>query len=103
MEQCKRCGSGTIDGVLSCGSVYYKGDDWTHESRYCLRLQLSAQKERAAVLEKALKRVGANLIAAVSLLESSPKTGAASDKMFDTMLSDYRKAIEFGREALGGE
>jgi predicted solute-binding protein len=46
--------------------------------------------------------VTAALAAAISLLERTPKTkkAAASDKMFDQMLQDYRKALEIGREAL---
>lgn len=42
----------------------------------------------------------AHLAAAISLLENSPKTGASSDKMFDIMLADYRKALKLGRKAL---
>lgn len=42
----------------------------------------------------------ASLAAAISLLENTPKAkkAAASDKMFEVMLSDYRKALEAGRE-----
>ncbi len=42
----------------------------------------------------------ASLVAAVSLLERGGKKAAASDKMFEVMLADYRKAIETGRAAL---
>ena len=51
---CKKCGADTFDGVLSCGSVYHESDDWTHESRCCLRRQLAAANERAGRLEGAL-------------------------------------------------
>ena len=49
---------------------------------------------------EALTDVLANLVAAHSLLSRSPKTAAPSNKMFDTMLSDYAKSIKRGREAL---
>jgi hypothetical protein len=44
----------------------------------------------------------ASLAAAISILERTPKAkkAVASDKMFDTMLDDYRKALEIGRAAL---
>ena len=40
-------------------------------------------------------RVAASLAAAISLLEHSPsaKKAAPSDRMFDQMLTDYRKAL----------
>jgi hypothetical protein len=46
--------------------------------------------------------VTAALGAAISLLERTPKAkkAAASDKMFDQMLKDYRKALEIGRAQL---
>jgi hypothetical protein len=46
--------------------------------------------------------VTASLAAAISLLERTPnaKKAAPSDKMFEIMLSDYRKALEAGRAAL---
>lgn len=47
-------------------------------------------------------RVLASLAAAISILERTPKAkrAVASDKMFDQMLDDYRKALEAGRSAL---
>lgn len=48
----------------------------------------------------ALKDVTVHLIAAHSLLSNSPKTAAASDKMFDQMLRDYKKAFEHGQDVL---
>ena len=52
---------------------------------------------------EALKDVLVNLVAAVSLLEHSPKTAAPSNKMFDQMLADYRASIERGRAALADQ
>lgn len=37
--------------------------------------------------------VVASLVAAISLLECSPKTGAPSDLMFDMMVLDYKRAL----------
>ena len=44
----------------------------------------------------------ASLAAAISLLENTPrsKKAAASDKMFDQMVADYKKALDEGRAAL---
>lgn len=49
-----------------------------------------------------LMDVTASLAAAISLLEQTPqaKNGAASDYMFQTMLTDYRKSLERARKAL---
>jgi len=44
----------------------------------------------------------ASLAAAISLLERSPKTVAASDKMFDMMLDDYRGSLERARAFFNG-
>jgi hypothetical protein len=52
-------------------------------------------------LREAVKTTTVHLMAAISLLEDSPKTAAPSDKMFDIMLNDYRKAVEIGRAAAG--
>ena len=46
--------------------------------------------------------VMASLAAAISLLERSPKTVAASDKMFDMMLDDYRGSLERARAFFNG-
>ena len=55
-----------------------------------------------AGMREAFVRVLASLAAAISILERTPKAkkAVASDKMFDTMLDDYRKALEAGRQAL---
>ncbi len=49
---------------------------------------------------KALKRTTASLVAAVSLLEHSGPSAAPSDKMFTVMITDYKKAIKAGQEAI---
>lgn len=49
------------------------------------------------MITETYKQMLASLVAAVSLLENGGKKAAASDKMFDQMLADYRKAIEAGR------
>lgn len=53
----------------------------------------------------AFKGALASLAAAISLLERTPKAkkSAPSDKMFDIMLNDYRKALAAGRSALTGK
>ena len=61
MERCKKCGADKFDGVLSCGSIYYESDNWTHESRQCLRRQLAAANERAEKLRDALEDAKAHL------------------------------------------
>lgn len=55
-----------------------------------------------AGMRETFVRVLASLAAAISILERTPKAkkAVASDKMFDTMLDDYRKALEAGRAAL---
>lgn len=50
--------------------------------------------------EQMLIDVMASLAAAISLLERSPKTAAASNKMFDQMLDDYRASLERARRHL---
>lgn len=49
---------------------------------------------------KALRSAAASLAAAISLLERGGKKAAPSDKMFDTMLNDYRKSLATARAAL---
>lgn len=51
--------------------------------------------------ERQDKGIAASLAAAISLLERSPKTGAPSDKMFDMMVADYKKALEKWRTGMG--
>lgn len=63
---------------------------------------LYAAQPADAGMREAFVRVLASLAAAISILERTPKAkkAVASDKMFDTMLDDYRKALEIGRAAL---
>lgn len=49
---------------------------------------------------EAFTQVLASLAAAISLLERGGKKAAASDRMFEQMLNDYRAALEAGRAAL---
>jgi len=51
-------------------------------------------------LEQALLNTAASLAAAISHLERTDKKTAASDKMFDQMLTDYRKSLEEARGIL---
>ena len=59
--------------------------------------QYNAKCEEIERLQEALKTVTVNLIACHSLLGAGGKSAAASDKMFEIMMSDYAKAIEVGR------
>jgi hypothetical protein len=63
---------------------------------------MSRDKIRAE--REAFVGVTAALAAAISLLESSPeaKKAAASDRMFDQMLADYRRALKAARKVLRG-
>lgn len=55
-----------------------------------------------AAMKEALMSTVAHLAAAISLLErtTESKKAAPSNKMFDVMLSDYRKALVVGRDAI---
>jgi hypothetical protein len=53
--------------------------------------------KRATLSSDVFKNILASLVAAVSLLKRGGKKAAASDKMFEIMLSDYDAAIEAGR------
>lgn len=57
---------------------------------------------REAALRDVLVGLLSSLTAAISLLERGGKKAAPSDKMFEQMLTDYRKALEAGLAALGG-
>ena len=65
-------------------------------------LAIAAGLRRA---REALRDTTVHLIAAVSLLENTPKAkkAAASDTIFNTMLADYRAAFERGRAALASD
>lgn len=51
-------------------------------------------------LREALLHTTASLAAAISLLERGSKKAAPSDKMFDMMLADYRKALASAQTTL---
>lgn len=67
-----------------------------------------SEREHAAAreierLKKSLTHTAAHLAAAISLLErggKAAKKAAPSDKMFDQMLLDYKKALSDARVAL---
>ena len=76
-----------------------------------MREQLNLQRKEIANLKRqlaaqpqphnaALVSVMASLVAAISLLERSPKTAAPSDPKFDFMLNDYRRSLEAARAVL---
>ena len=50
----------------------------------------------------ALKNVTVHLMAAISLLESTPKAkkAAASETIFNMMINDYKASAEIGRKVL---
>jgi DNA-binding ferritin-like protein len=58
------------------------------------------ESERIKQLERALIKTGASLAAAISLLENGGRKAAASDKMFEIMLEDYRAALSEARALL---
>lgn len=53
--------------------------------------------------QEAMIAVTTSLMAAVSLLEKGGRKAAPSDRMFDVMISDYKKAIEKGRAVMVDE
>ena len=57
------------------------------------RAGAAASEARIKALEEALIKTGASLAAAISLLEHGGRKAAASDKMFEIMLEDYRAAL----------
>ncbi|HEY6018595.1 MAG TPA: hypothetical protein VIY48_01485 [Candidatus Paceibacterota bacterium] len=61
-----------------------------------------AEIDTEVVLYEALMDCTGHLAAAISLLERIPnaKKVAASDKIFEMMLSDYRKSLERARNIL---
>lgn len=67
------------------------------------RTDLPATDEQAFANEKVkvlLIDVGSSLVAAVSLLECGGKQAAFSDKMFEQMLTDYRRSVDRLRASL---
>ena len=68
-------------------------------SRWRKGLASLASPERPVERER-MVAMAAALAAAISLLERGGKKAAASDKVFDQMLKDYRKALNNGRSVL---
>ncbi len=75
--------------------------EWPEFREYCTPTPIAASSE-AGTGRDAYVGVLASLAAAISLLERTPraKKAAASNKMFDQMVADYKKALETGRAAL---
>lgn len=102
MERCKKCGADKFDGVLSCGSIYYESDNWTHESRQCLRRQLAAANERAESVKRALTL----LISDLDKCQTRQRGGGASGQTVENnLLATYITGlpvvcVERAREAL---
>lgn len=94
-----------IAGRLRCLSDIAQDaqDGWTRlnpEARELVR-QAAAGVDRLTKVADAGMGVIASLAAAISLLERTPRANkaAASDRMFDMMLSDYRRALDCARAA----
>lgn len=66
-------------------------------------MQPEPTEPEPALSRETTMRVVASLAAAISLLERSPKKAAASNKMFDQMLTDYRNALDAARAELNSE
>ena len=62
-----------------------------------------AEEEVRRMRDDILMRVMSSLAASISLLERGGKAAAPSDRMFDQMLTDYKRNLEFARKALGGD
>ena len=56
---------------------------------------------RLVTEREALLRTAASLAAAISLLErGGNRTAAASDRMFDQMIADYKRTLKVARSVL---
>jgi hypothetical protein len=62
-----------------------------------LSAELAAERARRAEVEKVAIDVGASLAAAISLLERGGERAAPSRKMFNVMLTDYKKSLARAR------
>ncbi len=92
-HSCRVFYGGSGDFTLGAKTEEQAIADWNRRSDLCA----SGQQVRALV------DVATSLAAAISLLErggKSAKKAAASDKMFDQMLADYRASLERARTAL---
>lgn len=99
----ERCSAGGVEGLLYS---LEKGLLTNADKQEIARL-LRAFTAQQPVAPRAPRRdpivaAIASLAAAISLLERTPKAkkAAASDKMFDQMLDDYRRALANARDAI---
>ncbi len=79
------------DEIIRKNETEYRRADLPPTDAECLR----NEKVRELVIDCA-----ASLAAAISLLERGGKKGAASDKMFEQMLKDYKASLDRARTAL---
>ena len=95
-----RPGMHTNGGCRCLRDDKYKAERVISAYRRYVRFAEATRAPSDAALVEALEDVTAHLAAAISLLSRSPKTGAASNKMFDQMLIDYDNSAARGRAAL---
>ena len=90
------------DGFSDVAEAYRLGvkDETLSTDALFYRAGAAASEARIKVLEEALVDVSASLIAAISLLDGGGKKAAASDKMFEIMLSDYQDSVSRARALL---
>jgi hypothetical protein len=65
-------------------------------------LESARRVEKLETRDRVLIDVASSLAAAISLLERGGKKAAASDKMFEQMLTDYRGSLNRARALLKG-
>jgi hypothetical protein len=65
-------------------------------------IESAKRVEKLETRDRVLIDVASSLAAAISLLERGGKKAAASDKMFEQMLTDYRGSLNRARAALKG-
>lgn len=84
---------------INCGASAPRWQDWNR------RVIARAPADRIKELEAVIIDAATSLAAAISLLDrggKAAKKAAASDKMFDQMMNDYRGSLERARAALKG-
>lgn len=69
------------------------------EIKQMIQSQASGKPGQLLVERDAFIGVLASLTAAISLLEAGGKQAAPSNKMFEMMIADYKKALDIGRAA----
>ena len=85
-----------------CTDCRIQGDDMSKERAVATWNSRPAHEAAVAAARKEGMPIASSLAAAISLLENagkSAKKAAPSDKMFDQMLNDYRKALDDWRKA----